>query len=504
VRPPAGAVIFLVDGLAPRIVMQGVQEGWLPNIRQRFVDGGTRVEFASAAVPAITYGAIASLLTGAAPAHHEIVGNRWFDPEQNSFRDYCTIKYYRAINRDFDEPTLYELLQPAPTASIQAAHQRGVSLDIANWATSGVMWFFHDYTAVDKLTATSVDQVRAWANARRTWPTVLMCYFPGVDSVAHEHGASSLENYRSIRNVDHQIGRVCDWLDAQGLLQTTTLALVSDHGMLDVDPANRMDLKGLVAHWGRRATDHILQDQDEPAAGRQRHFARYDTVICYQNGRAAFLYFRGPAGWAERPAPEQVAAVLTAPAPHDQLWNLPGVGLVTYLTNDDRAVLRNQFGECALRRREVAGHAEYAYDPTPDDLLGYLHDPRLADFVRAGFHDDRAWLAATAGQRLPDVVPTLIPLLHVPRAGQVVIFAAPGYSFIDERGGHGGLDRDEQAMTFMLAGPGIPAGGVIPVARGMDLTPTLLDLLDRTPEDVWLDGISLAPALRTAGQGTAP
>ena len=64
-------------------------------------------------------------------------------------------------------------------------------------------------------------------------------------------------------------------------------------------------------------------------------------------------------------------------------------------------------------------------------------------------------------------------------------------------------------MTFLIAGPGVPAGGTIPVARANDVTPTLLDML-QVPyiENEWTDAISLSkpgvPAQRPHGSAAAP
>jgi len=497
-RPEPGVVLFLCDGFRADMLETGCRAGWLPNIQRRFMQGGTHVACATTCIPAITYAAIATHLTGTGPGQHTIVGNCWFDPDRFFFRSYATIEHYRDVDHDCVSPTIYRLMQPAPSANIQTAHHRDVTQNFANWAVSGVMWFFGDYTAVDKLTATTIERVAAWANEQRAWPSLLTCYFPGADSVGHAHGAGSDAYRTALAHVDYQIGRICDWLDAQDLLPTTYLILVSDHGMVDVQPDQRIDLLELVRErWGRHATDRTLQDG--PDAGRRAYFDDFDTVVAYHNGRGAFLYLRGPEGWdGRRAAPDEVAAVLTAPPPEDQLWNIPGVALVTYLTGDDEAMLRSARGVSQVRRRTGADGPEFAYLPGSDDVLEYMADPGVAAFVTAGFHPARAWLEATANQRIPDVIPHLIPLLHVHRAGQVVAFTEVGYSFVFESGGHGGLDRDELRIPFMIAGPGVEPGGTITVARSVDLVPTILTLLGRRPEDyAWLEGVSLMKAAPT-------
>jgi hypothetical protein len=490
-RPQPGVVLFICDGVGADTVEQGCREGWLPNIQRRFVAGGTCVTHATTAIPAITYGAVATFLTGTEPGTHAIVGNRWFDPDQSFFRDYVTINDYRDINSDCRMPTIYQLIQPMTSVNIQTAQASGVTYDIPNWMTSGICWFAGDYTGVDQLTANTLSEAVWWANGHKQWPAVLTCYFPGADTVAHRMGPLSPQYHQAVVHLDHQIGRICDWLESQGLMETMDLVLVSDHGMCNVRPDGFTDLMHLVRdRWGRHATDYTLQGGSE--SQRRAYFERFDTVVAYQNGRCAFIYLRSPAGWSRPAAPADVEAILNSPPSELQLWNLPAADLVSYLTDENSAVIRSERGMARILRRAGTGGPEYAYQPEPADVLGYLDDPNLAAFVRAGFHTARDWLRATADQPLPDVVPHLVPLLHNHHAGQAIVFAKPGHSFVHELGGHGGIRRSEMRIPFMLAGPGIEPGGKIEIARSVDLAPTMLELLGLAPAKYeWLEGVSL-------------
>lgn len=473
-RPARGALLFIADGVSVDLLRQGCRAGWLPNIQRRFVAGGTTVQHAVTVFPTITYGVLTTYATGLTPATHNVPGNRWFDREARLHRNYGVIKHYRAVNGDFAQPTIYERLQPAATASIQNAIKRGVTHNFANWAVSGTMWFFGNYTAVDKLTATTIERVARWANSRREWPTLLTCYFPGGDSIGHLHGASSRRYREAVEHVDHQIGRVCDWLEREGLVETTYLVFVSDHGMVDVE--ERVDLTGFLRkEWGRAVTDKPIQDGS--MAQRKRYFGRFDTVVAYGSGRFANVHFAGAVGWDSVPEPDSVRALLEDPPSGAHLWDLPGVDMVVYALAENEIALRNRRGMSRIARRTGPEGPEYRYIPLPDDVCGYLEDAALGQFVAAGFHHERAWLRATAGQTYPDLVPHLGPLLRSPRVGQTMLFLAPGYSFDPERGGHGGLHRDEVCIPMMFAGPGIEAGGTLAFGRAVDVVPTLLELL---------------------------
>ncbi len=495
-RPKAGVVLFICDGVGERHLERWCAEGTLPNIQKRFVDGGTHVAHSCTCLPPITYGAVATLLTGVGPAQHTIVGNRWFDPDRAFFRNYTTVEDYRDINMDCPTPTIYTLVRPEPSVSVQCAHTRGVTYNIANWAASGVMWACGAFTAVDKLTATSIDEVALWANLHGRWPTVLTLYFPGADTVGHRNGTDSAAYRQAVEHLDYQVGRVCDWLETEGLLDTTYLVLVSDHGLVDVKPEGVFDLvRRIRDDWGRNATARTLQEG--PEAWRRAYFDGYDTIVANQNGRGAFLYFAGRGGWDTVPTHAEVERILEAPPADLQLWNIPGVHAVAYLATKDEAIVRSARGRARVQRRVTPEGTEFAYRPESADVLGYTQDAALAAFVAAGYHDSRAWLAATAAQEVPDFVPHIVPLLHVHRAGQVLVFSKPGYSFTPERAGHGGIHRDELHAVCLFAGPGIPRGRTLPAARAVDVAPTLLDLLGIEYDAGQFDGVSMKPVLVT-------
>ncbi len=492
-RPDAGMVLFICDGLSDALFRDGCREGWLPNFSKRFVEAGTRVEHAVSSVPSITYATLTTFATGATPARHGIIANEWYDRRLRLGRAYGVIRNYRAVNSDFCVPTIYERLQPRVSMSIQNPVHRGVTKNVANWAQSGVRWFFHDYTAVDKLTATTLDYAADWANRNGVWPTLLVCYFPGLDSVGHDFGVDSERYRQAVEHVDHQVGRICDWLDAEELLETTTLVLVADHGLAAVRDGNVIDLvRVLRDDMGRRVTQAPYQDPSFEY--RSHHFKRYDTVLATSAARFAAVHFRGRLGWNDPLTSGELRAMLETPPAGRRLWDNAGVDLVAFQSGDNEVELRSPLGSARIVERSRPGGPEYRYVPIPDDVFGYLADAELATFAAAGFHTSREWLAATCRQTYPDVVPHLIPLLRHPRSGDVTLFAARGYSFSSEKSGHGGIHRDEMRIPMLFAGPGIKPGGAIDVARAADLAPTLLQLLGcEVPHDGTYDGVPLLP-----------
>jgi arylsulfatase A-like enzyme len=131
----------------------------------------------------------------------------------------------------------------------------------------------------------------------------------------------------------------------------------------------------------------------------------------------------------------------------------------------------------------------YRLLPVAGDPLGYLGDPVLAEFVCAGWHDSRDWLAVTADNEFPDFVPQIADLFDSPRAGDILAFAAADWSFsLWHAGGHGSALARDMRVSMFVSGPDLPPGSRITHARLVDVAPTILDLLGQRGPAVSEDG----------------
>jgi arylsulfatase A-like enzyme len=497
---PLSVVVFLVDGLAPARLEELANAGLVPNIERRFIAGGTTVRRAISSLPSTTYANVTSLLTGYYPAHHGIVSNTWFDRDSGVVRDSDSLHSFRLSNRDLIRPTVFQLLRAELTAAIHLHTRRGADLIVDDDITGGLRWLFKDWLGFDALCprAFASDVVR-YANRKNRWPTLIVCYMPGVDTVAHRSGFSSRRYDEAVANADAQIGRIMDAYDQAGLSEHTRFVLVSDHGQTSHGREHVLNVAGWLRRQCHRRVCTIRSDHD-------RHKVRHvNAMVSVTADRCCTISLRGETGWRSRPTPEMVMRILDTPlADGMRLHEHPAVELVASRRSDGSVQLRSRGGTARVERRETASGEQFRLMNEEGDALGYMPDPRLARFVDAGWHTSREWFAMTADSDIPDIVPQAPILFESSRGGDVYVFASRSGTFgRKHNSGHGSCIEGDVHATMMFAGAGVPAGRTIDRARLVDVTPTILEWLGHESAAVpEMHGVSISDEVLSPSEAT--
>ncbi len=493
-------LLITVDGLGADRFNELLAAGDLPHIQKHLIDGGVTVRRAVAPLPTITYASLASILTGRHTGSHGIVGNKWFDRYSLIYRDYTTASTYRMVGDDYQAGTLFELIHPAKSASIQCANRRGASRTIDNWASSGVRWFVGKLRSIDRLVPRRMEVVCESANAWSIWPAFIHAYMPAVDETGHRFGSESPDYRKAVINADRQIGRLWQAVQDAGMIERTCFILVSDHGHISSPPDRFFDLADYLSQTGWTVQEHPTSIAN--FARRQRHYDSIDAVVVNGGDRRVVAHLAGPTGWHERPDYATVKTLVEpAEADGQSILAQPAVQFAIAPRREPESgqstvEVYSPAGHSRLRRRCVGDQPEYAYEVVTSDAL--------EGALPTGWYDAETWLSLTVDGPYPDFVVPLVELFESPRAGDLMLTANPGWDFTaGGRSGHGGVDAGEVLVPMVISGPGIPAGETIDHARLIDVAPTILRLISNGATDAdgqRFDGVDRTDEIRRAGE----
>lgn len=187
-------------------------------------DRGVRARWMTPAFPTLTFPNHYTIVTGLHPAHHGMVANTIRDPALGVFRMSDTL-----ANRD---PRWWGGEPIWATAEKQGRRAAAFFWPGSESGAGGrapSRWLPFDDKFPD---AARVDSVLSWASQTPgTAPAITTLYYSNVDHAGHDSGPDSPDVDSAIVHVDRMVGRLVTGLRERGLIDRTSIIVVSDHGM---------------------------------------------------------------------------------------------------------------------------------------------------------------------------------------------------------------------------------------------------------------------------------
>ncbi len=191
---------------------------------ERIAREGLRAARLIPVYPSNTFPGHVSLATGATPAVHGIVDNRFWD---------------RVRRERFDYSNDTSWIEAEPLWA--AAERQGVPAAVFFWVGSETDWrgvgARHREAPFDGKVgeAKKVARIFSWLDLPAPdRPRLVMSYWRGADHAGHDEGPDHPDVAKELAGQDRQLGALLAGLDARGAWRHTTLFVVSDHGMTRV------------------------------------------------------------------------------------------------------------------------------------------------------------------------------------------------------------------------------------------------------------------------------
>lgn len=218
-------VVFLIDGLGARLLERcSYAAPYLSSLLENSTP-------ATAGVPSTTSTSLTSLGTGLSPGAHGLVGFTTRIPGTNEL--------HNALLWDNDvDPTEW---QPHTTtfSALQAAGVRVTVVNKREFNGSGLTVAAHrgaDYVGVDRV-GERIAAVVAASTPRAGQSTLTYVYDGDLDWTGHRWGVASSPWLQQLAMIDHEAEQLRDALPSD-----RRLLVIADHGMVDVDQGDRIDI----------------------------------------------------------------------------------------------------------------------------------------------------------------------------------------------------------------------------------------------------------------------
>jgi len=410
---PTSVIMLSIDGLRADVIDDPTLA--LPALRA-LMARGTRARRLLAIFPTVTWPCHTTMVTGASPARHGVLGNLTFDRARGEVVEHFGDRTTAPVRME----TLWDRLHARGerVAGICWPKTRGVAAVADNIPEFYEQELFEQYASQPLWTELAqhhlpVDRYGAWSKSHplgpmQDWlsletalhllrtrpPRLLLLHFLTLDSFQHDYGVESAEARWALVHMDTLVGRLVAELDGLGRLASTALLVFGDHGFVDV---------GTTYHLNQILRAERLLEVDARGNITRR------LVWAAGNGGAAHIYILdGAPATTEARLRERFAA-------------LPGVDVIG----------RERFPNLGLP------------NPTPDSAQG--------DLMLAA--DDGVFFTGHPTEELAAAAPVYV--------------AAHGHA----------PTIPKLAAAFIMAGAGIQEGVSIDSVSMLDLAPTVASLV---------------------------
>lgn len=278
--PPAETPLLLIsiDGFRASYLDLGLT----PSL-QRIADQGVRAQWMNPSYPSLTFPNHYTLVTGLRPDHHGVIHNSMSDADLGKFK---------VSDRDAVGDTRWWNGGEPIWIGAQKAGLRSATLF---WPGSEApihglrpnRWKPFDAKVSENA---RVDEILGWlGEPAATRPHVATLYFDALDHESHDHGPDSPEARTAMQRIDAALGRLVDGLAARGELDRVNLIVVSDHGMAEVAPGQRIAVEDMVTLQQAVVTSvgqsiGVAPNPGFEAEVEKRLLGRHDHYQCWRKG----------------------------------------------------------------------------------------------------------------------------------------------------------------------------------------------------------------------------
>lgn len=219
--PKPLVLLVSIDGFKPAYLSSETTPHLLALARQ-----GVQAQGLISSFPSLTFPNHVTLVTGQTPDHHGIVNNTMLDPGM-------TQRFSLGSREAVENPLWWQEALPIWVT----AQQQGKVASTLFWPGSETSihgmrpndWLRYEHKMTHEARLETLFTWLSRPQAQR--PDFATLYFSDVDSAGHAAGPDSAAVKEAVTKIDRTIGLLLAQLKQQGLLDQTTLVIVSDHGM---------------------------------------------------------------------------------------------------------------------------------------------------------------------------------------------------------------------------------------------------------------------------------
>ncbi|MHA1264273.1 MAG: alkaline phosphatase family protein [Candidatus Helarchaeota archaeon] len=490
--------LMILDQVRADILYELIRKNGMPYLKKYIFDRAAIVENCFTCFPTNTIPGHLGILTGTYADKHNLPCMRFWNRDKLPFqlRDYSSLEVFNLL-RDVFNPhikMIYEYFAYSEAFTTPNFAKGASYIYLTQFRT--IFYYLLQKLSYKPVLFQSLKTFlrRFKRNIKKNIAEILyVLWLPISDLIGHKKGPKSKEFVQHLKEIDRVLFKILfegykNWAGLQegGLLDSTYFIITADHGSFTILNQSELFQDLRTIPLSIKNTQVSLKTQNQS-----------DILVAYTDGFAS-LYVRNPDSqdWADRVQYSQLLAYPTSKGPLNLISTLLTIPTVSHVFVREKSSRISSYfvfsraGKGQIQRKFDGTIPLISYEPKEGkDPLGYHDNPKVNTLLDGNFHSFAEWLSALSTTQYPMILDQIPRLFDCASSGDILLMGKEGSSFSQkkEKGTHDTGTYICSRVPLIIAGPSVRKC-TIPLARTVDIVPTILSLLKKPVPPNQFDG----------------
>lgn len=485
-------ILIIMDGVRADVLYNSIQAHQMPYLEKYIFTRAAVVENCFTCFPTNTVPGHLAILTGCYADKHQLPHMKFWNLSQKKYRDYSGVGIFNLLDEEYNSSIkmIYEFFTKSYAFTL-SSFAKGSNYAYLNKARMIFFYLMQKILGYKIILLQSLKTFLGYLK-QNTKGSFYVLWLPVSDEILHKKGPTSPEFLHHLQEVDQIFFKALfegykgwDGLVKAGLQDSTYFFITADHGGFPIQTESELiqDLKLLP-----------LQIKNKQASPKTVN--AYDALIAYTDGVANF-YVKSPVSqrWNDR---IEYKHLVNYPTPQgsinliEQLLTIPTISHVfakESTVGAESFIVQSQLGKGRIQRKIEDHKILLAYQVLSGADPFEYKNPQILALMDGTFYSTEEWLNKLVGTNYPMMLDQIPRVFNCANIGDLLIMGKERYSF--SKKSKGGTHDTGTHICFrvplIMAGPAIKHV-TIPIARTVDIVPTILQLLKIDAESQQFDG----------------
>ncbi|MHA1278298.1 MAG: alkaline phosphatase family protein [Candidatus Helarchaeota archaeon] len=493
-------ILMIFDQVSADVLYPFIKNNQMPYLKKYIYDRAAIADKCFTTFPSNTIPGHLAILTGNYCDRHHVHAMKFWNLASMQLRNYSSLGFFNILKEEFNPQIkmIYEFFSHAE-AFTALPFAKGATYTYLKTARFVFYYLLQKLNYRVVLIQSAKTFIRHLKNFKPD--SLFVLWIPITDVIGHKKGPRSPEYLAHLREIDQMFFKVLfegykNWkgLVKMGLFDSTHIIVTADHGSFQVEE---------LADLYQQLSPLPLQIQNKQNS--LKILNESDMLLAYTDG-IAHVYVRNPTSqdWVTKIAYPQLFSYPTAKGRLNLIelfLKIPSVSHVFVkkpASENASVIIFAKEGSSAITRRLKERSPLLSYQIlSGEDPLQYSENQKLQQLMDGHFHPLQDWLPYLSQTNYPMILDQIPRIFSCKTSGDLILMGREGYSFTtnEPKGTHDTGTAICTRVPLLLTGPSIKKGK-FPLARTVDIVPTILSLLHKTVDYTQFEGRILSEIIQ--------